>query len=122
MIFDFGSESGGILVFGENENLDEISLNISTFSALTVERLEIPEDYSSFVNLVDGKNPKFILGDNKSYPLLLRYAQERGIPLVFKPAKVEYDISSGGVLAKFRVKENLLAVFSINAPTIAIAI
>jgi hypothetical protein len=35
---------------------------------------------------------------------------------------VEYDISSGGVLAKFRVKENLLAVFSINAPTIAIAI
>jgi hypothetical protein len=122
MIFDFGSEGGGILVFGENENLDEISLNISTFSALTVERLEIPEDYNSFVNLVEGKNPKFILGDNKSYPLLFRYAQERGIPLVFKPAKVEYDISSGGVLAKFRVKENLLAVFSINAPTIAIAI
>ncbi|MFZ8825279.1 MAG: hypothetical protein ACO2OT_00330 [Candidatus Caldipriscus sp.] len=122
MIFDFGSESGGILVFGENENLDEISLNISTFSALTVERLEIPEDYNSFVDLVEGKNPKFILGDNKSYPLLLRYAQERGITLVFKPARVEYDISSGGVLAKFRVKENLLAVFSINAPTIAIAI
>jgi hypothetical protein len=97
VIFDFGSESGGILVFGENENLDEISLNISTFSALTVERLEIPEDYNSFVDLVEGKNPKFILGDEGIYPLLLRYAQER-------------------------VKENFLAVFSINAPTIAIAI
>ena len=110
------------MVFGEGEALDEISLAISTFSALTVEKLEIPENYPSFVKLIGEKNPKFILGDWKVYPFLLRYSQERGIPVVFKPLRVEYDVSSGGVLARFKVKENLVAILSVNAPTIAIAI
>ncbi len=122
MIFDFGSESGGIVIFGEKEVLDEIALNISTFSALPVERLEIPQDYTSFVKLMEEKCPKFILGDSTIYSFLLRYAQERELPLVFKPVKVEYDVSSGGVLVRFKVKENILAVLSVNAPTIAIAI
>ncbi|MEO0138608.1 MAG: hypothetical protein ABIL16_01475 [candidate division WOR-3 bacterium] len=122
MIFDYGSEGGGIVVLGSSEIVNQIALNISTFSALMVENVDLPENYGDFVNMLKEKSPKFVIGDESAYEYLLRYSQEGGIPAIFKPLSVEYDLASGGLLVKCRVGERFAATLSVNGDRIVIAV
>ncbi len=122
MIFDYGSEGGGIIVLGSSEIANQIALNISTFSALMVENVDLPENYEDFVNMLKEKSPKFVIGDESSYEYLLKYSQEEGVPAVFKPLSVEYDLASGGLLVKYRVGERFAATLSVNGDRIIVAV
>lgn len=121
MIFDYTSE-GGILVIGSSEMANQIALNISTFSAQMVENMDLPENYENFVNLLKEKSPKFVIGDENSYKYLLKYSQDEGIPVVFKPLSVEYDLASGGLLVRYRVGERFVAILSVNGDKVFLAV
>lgn len=121
MITDFGSSLGSILVLGKNEKVIEISMSISTFSALPVIERDVKgkEDLESVIGETDAK---FVFGDEGYAESILTFAQEKGYPCVYKPFSVEYDLSSGGLIVKYRVGENFLSVFSVNAERIFVVL
>ncbi len=121
MITDYGSSLGSVLVLGKNENVIKISISISTFSAMPVIERDV-KDKEDLRKAIEETDAKFIFGDENYAESILTFAQENGYPSVYKPFSVEYDLSSGGLIVKYKVGENFLSVFSVNAQRIFVVL
>ncbi len=122
MIFDVGDGGGGILVIGGDEKTQSLATNISTFSALTVESVNEVSGYEEIKSLVDEKKPKFIICGKPYAEYVLKYSQDNSIPAVYNPYGAEYDLAGGGLIVKFKVKDNMLSSFSINHDRICVVV